>query len=199
MNLEHIWQSMEGQSHLSIEELAADIKKQSKGEMEKLNRKMRWKIYFTALFTPLYLILALYLKDWLPIVLFLSLFVLHLIGLWYFIRQYRRVKAFSLAEKDVHHALSEYIAVLKTTMRKEEQVGLFFYPFSAAAGFFLSLLGSMSLEQALNDTQILITLSMLVLIITPLAHLLAKWMNKKAFSPKLKLLETRLKALDDPH
>lgn len=198
MNLEEAWKDIEGQVHLNKGELAASLKKNSKGEVGKLNRKMRWKIYLTAVLTPGYLALAFFVDNWLPITLFILIFLVHVLGLWYYIRQYQTIKRFSLAEKDVHQALEDYIQILEKTIRTEEKVGLFIYPFAAAAGFFFSLLEKMTLEEAMANTRVQIILAITIVLITPLAHWLAKWMNRKTFGPKLDQLKSRLSNLDDP-
>jgi hypothetical protein len=122
--------------------------------------------------------------------------VAHLIGLVFFIRRYQRAKSLQLGENDSRQTLKLYIENIKATLRQEELGGLILYPIAAAGGFFFSLLEKMSLEEALADNRILITLLILMIILTPLSHWLARWMNRKTFGKYLKELEERLRLIE---
>jgi len=53
------------------------------------------------------------------------------------------------------------------------------------------------MEEALASNQIGVTLIITLIIITPLAHYLAKWLKRKTFKAYTDLLEKRLAQLDE--
>lgn len=174
--------------------LSAKVKRRD--PVQKLNKRLAWKIFFTILFLPLYFGAVFYVESWLPQLLFIIIIVAHLIGLVFFIRRYQRAKSLQLGENDSRQTLKLYIENIKATLRQEELGGLILYPIAAAGGFFFSLLEKMSLEEALADNRILITLLILMIILTPLSHWLARWMNRKTFGKYLKELEERLRLIE---
>jgi len=198
MKIEDTWKSLQGEeARLTGEEIRAGLTLRSADAVRKLNKRLAWKIGFTLLFTPLYVI-ALWLVDsWLTQLLFGIIIVAHFIGLVFFIQRYRKARSFHMAGADAKSTLIAYLHNVKATLRQEEIGGLILYPIAAASGFFLSLLQKMTLEEALADTKILTTLIIVMILITPLSHWLARWMNRKTFGKYIEQLESRLAQLED--
>lgn len=199
MKIEDTWKSLnEGIDGLSDAEIRADMSANKKGldPVQKLNKRLAWKIFFTILFLPMYVAVLFYVDSWLPQLLFAIIIVAHLIGLVFFIQRYRRARTLRLGAMDTRTTLKLYIENVKATLRQEELGGLILYPIAAAGGFFLSLLEEMTLDEALADQRILITLLVLVIILTPVSHWLARWMNRKTFGRYLRELEERLRQIE---
>lgn len=198
MKIEDTWKSLsENEERLSGAEIRAGLHLKSEDAVRKLNKRMAWKIGFTVLFTPLYIAAYFIVDSWLPQLLFAIITLAHLVGLVFFIQRYRKAKSFDMGSADVKSTLEAYLDNIKSTIRQEEMAGLALYPIAAASGFFFSLLEELSLEEALADTKILITLLILVIVITPLSHWAARWMNRKTFNKYLDLLEERLAQISE--
>jgi len=193
MKIEDTWKSLsENEERLSGAEIRAGLNLKSEDAIRKLNKRMAWKIGFTLIFTPLYIAAFFFVDNWLPQLLFTIITLAHIGGLIFFIQRYRKARSFDLGARDTRSVIEAYIANIKETVRQEEMAGLILYPIAAASGFFLSLLQKMTLEEALADNRILITLLILLIVITPISHWAARWMNKKTFKKYLDLLEDRL-------
>lgn len=194
MKIEDTWKSLD--SPLSSEEITRGLRSKPVDVLRKLNKRLWWKIAFTILFTPLYVAMVFYLKDWLPQLLFAIMAVSHIIGLVFFVQRYRKAKQLNMATGNVVETLKLYAENVRSTIRLEELSGLVLYPIAGSAGFFFSLLEEMSFQEALNDQRTWIVLLISILVITPLAHLLARWMNRKTFSKLLKQLDDRINELE---
>lgn len=196
MEIENIWKSLGEENNLSPEEIKVSISHKKGDVLRKINRRLWWKIVFTLLFTPIYIAMIFYLRDWFPQLLFGIIAIMHLVGLVFFIQRYRKAKALHMGKEAVVPTLKAYVENVRSTIRLEELSGLFLYPISAAAGFFFSLLEKMTWQEALNDKIIWIVLLVTMIVITPLAHLLAKWMNRKTFNKLLIKLDQRIEELE---
>jgi len=199
MKIEDTWKSLsEEERPLSGEEIRAGLAAKPKGgdPVAKVNRRLAWKIFFTVLFLPFYILAFFYVGDWLTKTLFAIITLAHFMGLILFVKRYRRAKSLQVGLADSKTTLIQYIDNVKSTLRQEELGGLILYPIAAAGGFFLSLLQEMSLDVALADRRIMITLAILMVVMTPLAHWLARWMNRKTFGRYLQDLESRLAELE---
>lgn len=199
MKIEDTWKSLdEAGEGLSSAEIRAGLsaKGRSMDAVQKLNKRLAWKIFFTVVFTPLYVLALFYVDNWLPQVLFAIILLAHLVGLVFFILRYRKAKELHLGSDNSRATLMLYIENVKATIRQEEIGGLILYPIAAAGGFFLSLLEKMTLEEAMADTRIWVILSIVLVLLTPLSHWLARWMNRKTFNKYLQILEERLRLLE---
>lgn len=199
MRIEDTWKSLdEAGEGLSSAEIRAGLsaKGRSMDAVQKLNKRLAWKIFFTVVFTPLYVLALFYVDNWLPQVLFAIILLAHLVGLVFFILRYRKAKELHLGSDNSRATLMLYIENVKATIRQEEIGGLILYPIAAAGGFFLSLLEEMTLEEAMADTRIWVILSIVLVLLTPLSHWLARWMNRKTFNKYLQILEERLRLLE---
>lgn len=199
MKIEDTWKSLdEAGEGLSSAEIRAGLsaKGRSMDAVQKLNKRLAWKIFFTVVFTPLYVLALFYVDNWLPQVLFAIILLAHLVGLVFFILRYRKAKELHLGSDNSRATLMRYIENVKATIRQEEIGGLILYPIAAAGGFFLSLLEEMTLEEAMADTRIWVILSIVLVLLTPLSHWLARWMNRKTFNKYLQILEERLRLLE---
>ncbi len=195
MKIEDTWNSLD--ERLSGAEIRAGLHLRSEDAVRKLNKRLAWKIGFTILFTPLYILAFFYVDSWLPQLLFAVITIAHVLGLVFFIQRYRIARSLDMGGSDVRSTLEAYLQNIKATIRQEEIGGLILYPIAAASGFFLSLLQDMSLDEALADSGILLTLFILMIIITPLSHWAARWMNRKTFKKYIDLLEDRLAQIKD--
>jgi hypothetical protein len=198
MKIEDTWKSLEKDGdRLTGVEIRAGLHQKGEDAVQKLNKRLAWKIAFTLMFTPLYIIAYFFVDDWLPKLLFAIITFTHLGGLVFFTQRYRQAKAFNMAGADAKSTLNSYINNINATIRQEELGGLILYPIATACGFFLSLLQKMTWDEAIAKQSIWITLFILVIAITPISHWSAKWLNRKTFGKYLEILEERYAQLKD--
>ena len=198
MEIKSSWQEMDKEKDLLPK---GDIKKgmhlKKEDVIRKLNKRLAWKIAFTAIFTPFYFLAIFIVASLIGKALFAFIGLFHILGLIFFLRQYRIAKAFDPSQMSVRQVLQGYLENIHKTVRLEERAGLFLYPFAGSAGFVFSLSQAGKMDEALANPKIWLVLLVTLLIITPIAHYSAKWLNKKTFKSYTDLLETRLALLDE--
>ncbi len=197
MEIENIWKRLASEDSLSESEIKGSLRLKNQDVLRKINRRLLWKIIFTLLFTPIYAALVFYLEDWFPQLLFSVLVLTHLVALVFFFKRYQKARNLHMSSESVVETLKLYRDNVRSTIKLEELSGLAIYPIAAAAGFFFSLMEKMTWEQALQEKIVWIVLLISVIIITPLAHLLARWMNRKTFGSLLNRLDRRIEELEE--
>jgi len=198
MEIKSSWQELDKEDNLLPK---GDIKKgmylKKEDVIRKLNKRMAWKIAFTAFFTPFYFLAVFIVASLIGKALFAFIGLFHIFGLIFFIRQYRNAKAFDPSKMSVKQVLEGYLENIYKTVRLEERAGLFLYPFAGSAGFVFSLSQAGRMDEAMEKPEIWLVLFVTLLIITPTAHYSTKWLNKKTFKSYTDLLEMRLAQLDE--
>ena len=198
MEIKNSWQEMDKEKNLLPKgDITKGMHLKKEDVIRKLNKRLAWKIAFTAIFTPFYFLAIYIVASLIGKALFGFIGLFHIIGLVFFVRQYRIAKAFDLSQISVKQVLQGYLENIHKTVRLEERAGLFLYPFAGSAGFVFSLSQAGEMDKALGNPVIWLILLVTVLIITPIAHYSAKWLNKKTFKSYTDLLEKRLLELDE--
>jgi hypothetical protein len=199
MKIEETWEAIgKEKNSTSRKEFDEALKHPTETVIKKINNRLLAKIGFTVLFTPMYLAAAIYVREaWLPLSLFVLIFLIHLVALWFFVKQYRRGKRLKSDEASTLNYLKQYRGMITSTIRIEELGGLVTYPFAGASGFFLALFADGDLDEAMTEYELWIILFVVLAIITPLSHKLAKWMNKKTFGKYLGVLNQRIDQLSE--
>lgn len=84
-------------------------------------------------------------------------------------------------------------------MKTQERVALFIYPVSVAGGFlFGGIMGSgKDIAELMAHSKMWIALGLSILVLTPAAYYLARWMNKVAFGKELDRLEENIRHLEN--
>ncbi len=113
--------------------------------------------------------------------------------------QYRKISpATNLAISVKEYLLAQYTTV-KTTLKTEELVSLFFYPIAGICGMSISLtLSGMTLATIFSTPLILWSMAIFAVVATPLCHWLAIYLNKCAFRKLLDKLKANIEQLEDP-
>lgn len=197
MEIENIWKGLGEEKSLSEGEIKKSLRPKNQDVLRKINRRLFWKIITTVLFTPVYILLIFYMQAWFPQLLFALLALSHIYGLVFFIRRYRKARSLNMASGDILTTLKDYRENIRSTLRLEEWAGLVLYPIAAWAGFFFSLMEKMTWEQVTKHQEIWFILLVTILVITPIAHLFARWLNRKTFGKLLKALEQRIGELEE--
>lgn len=197
MEIENIWKGLGEEKSLSEGEIKKSLRPKNQDVLRKINRRLFWKIVTTVLFTPVYILLIFYMQAWFPQLLFALLALSHIYGLVFFIRRYQKARSLNMASGDILTTLKDYRENIRSTLRLEEWAGLVLYPIAASAGFFFSLMEKMTWEQVAKHQEIWLILLVTILVITPIAHLFARWLNRRTFGKLLKALEQRIGELEE--
>ena len=197
MDIEKAWKESAAEISISRNEIKKSLRQRPESVLRKLRNQLFIKLLFTILFTILYIILVIAYQDLLVRILFGVLIILHIVGIVYFTKQWQRLKAEVLMDQAILEVLKEYHRIITISLRYEHLIGLMLYPVAASAGFFLALTQELSWQEIMDSRMIWIVWFVTIVLLTPLSHLLAKWMNKVGFGKYLKKLEGHIEELED--
>lgn len=178
------------------EELYKAIHIKSKGPIRKLHHQVKFKWYFCLFFTVAIGILIPWIDVLVSQILLLILLSAYLVGDILLYQEHKVLEKGIDMSQDLKTSLNEYYKRVKDVLKYEELVGLTLYPISLTAGFFIGMKLGAPEEEIMNETSDWIALVITMIIITPLAHLLAKWMNKAAFGKYLNELKKNIDELE---
>lgn len=189
MDIEKTWQESEPGISISPKEIRESMRQRPEGVLRKLRNQLLIKLIFTVVFTIGYIVLVVLFDDLFVRLLFGVLILVHLVGIWFFTRQWLRLKRELDFAGPVIGVLEEYLVSIRRTLKVEELTGLLLYPVAGSAGFFFSLTQEMDWSRIMESRWIWITWLITIVVLTPLAHLLAKWMNRVSFGKYLSRLD----------
>ena len=193
MKIEEAWKNMEAPAKdFQEKELKMSMNHQPNDLMKKLNKQLGWKVFFIVFFMPLYTVGLKYFDELLIKALNGLILLVHILGLWFFVKRWKESKSVRLDVENSKETLLHYVQRVEGALRMEERVGLFLYPFAAAAGFFIGIVMNEPLEDTLQDQGIWIALTIAIVIITPSGWWAAKKMNNYSFGRYIQQLKDRL-------
>lgn len=196
--LKQVWEDIKKKKNnltdFSSEEINKSISSKSKGTMQSIRKKVLHKLYYTVFFT---LVIAVYVPFASPLpsqALLLLLLVAYLIGCILFYQEYKLLGKQIELDMNLLHASRLFRDRIKKVLHYEELVGLILYPFSVTAGFMIGL--TLEDDRYMDRPLDWIVLVIVILVVTPGAHWLAKWMNRKAFGKYIERLENNIGQLE---
>jgi ribose/xylose/arabinose/galactoside ABC-type transport system permease subunit len=199
MDLEKSWKEW-GESEKLPDELLtpASLRKQTTmNPLQKLKRNMGINMVFGVVILFFYAGIIFLSPE--PLVR-LAMIAMLLFTLWAVLttfRLYRSLDPALCSSCNLVHEMERYHSAILAWSRNQKKVAAFFYPVGAAGGFILG--GSVGAGKPVADimakTQMQVALLVTVIILTPLAWLLANWMNRVAFGKYIDALGANLKAL----
>ncbi len=173
-------------------------KLQSNGTLQKIRKNLRLNIYWGAVVCLLYIIIICRYPLWqvqgaLGIVLAFSLWAIY--SAW---AEYKKLGPDISASNSLLDELKRHQRSLQTWIAIQKKVALFIYPISAAGGFMLGgFIGSgKPVEVFMGKPIMVIILLVVIAILVPLCHLLAKWMFKLSFGKCLDKLGQNIQELE---
>lgn len=92
--------------------------------------------------------------------------------------------------------MKAYHDQLRAWIDWQEKAALFIYPVSAAGGGMLGIASVADLDTVLQKPAVLWILGIVVVVLTPAAHWLARWMGKVAFGKYLDQIKTNIDLLE---
>lgn len=171
----------------------ADLKADSAMPLQKLKRQWNIRIAFTLAIAPLWVFAIIYFDHLLVKLLMSGVFIANAWSLYLSFNMQSKLRTAEKANTPVLEYLKTYYNLIDKAIKLEERVFIFIYPISVAAGFFAGASIGDRLDTFFaseNETRfLLLLLAGCIAVLTPLSHLLAKWLNKLAFGNYLKELK----------
>jgi hypothetical protein len=176
---------------IKLEEI---INTKSKSPMDTLRQRVLIKWYFSLFFT-LVLVVGIPFVDVLVSQILLSILLMgYVFGDVMLYQEYRQLKKVMNMDDNIRDTLEAYRKRVKNVLYYEELVGLTLYPISLSAGFFLS--GFLSdPEGFMTERTDWVFFVIMLVILVPASHFLARWMNRVSFGKYLNQLDENIKEL----
>jgi hypothetical protein len=169
-----------------------DLKADSAQPLQKLKRQWNMRIVFTIVIAPIWLVAVFYFHEIIIQLLMGLVFLSNLWSLYISLKLKNKMQKNAGLNLPVLSNLKSTHSLISTAIRLEERVFIFIYPISVTAGFFagLSISGAVN-NIAHHPAKVFTILSILagcIIVLTPLSHFFARWLNKLAFGNYLKEL-----------
>ena len=192
MDIEKIWQ----QQQVSINELPEITSitqlqhSQKPSPLKRMKKMLIINSIWAAAISAGYIIILCFEHFWQIQLLFAVLLTFTLFGTGSALKLYFAINAETTASSLLAELKRNSLA-LKKWIKIQTRMGLFLYPISAAAGFiFGGIIGSgKSVEVFLSKPLVVIALISAIIILTPVGHLVSKWMIKRSFGKLQKHLD----------
>lgn len=182
--------------NLELDQIKESAHSKSAGVIESLNKKLKQKLWFVwggiVIFIPLLFISP----NKITTVLISVLLVVYLVGGIVLNKERKLIKEEIDLTNNIKHTVQTYHERVSKILKYEELIGLTLYPISASAGFIVGLNAEKDNSDFFNDWKGWAILFVVLLVLTPLCHWFAKWMNRVAFGKYLKQLEETLGELN---
>lgn len=170
----------------------------SKNPLEKIKKNLLKNMIYVGIICIAYVAIIIHFKIW-QVQLLIGVVLLFSIWAGYtaFI-QYKNLQT-TISTASVLDELKRHHKSITVWIETQQRVALFIYPISAAGGFLLGgVIGSgKSVAFFLSKPYVLIALIIAMIVLTPAAHYLAKWMSKTSFGKHLDALQQNIAALED--
>ena len=201
MNAEQNWKQMNEQNDEDLSALlniSAIVKEQSNSPLQKIRISFFYNMLWTILFSCLYLILFFVIDFWQIKAALVFLIVVHILGILSAYKQYKSINPVIMADQSVLEELKRQHRSVKNWMNAHLRSGLLFYPVSIGGSFLLggAIGSSKSVEDFVSKPYMLLTTIILIIVLTPLCHFLAKKMLKSSFGNHLDNLQKNIDDLE---
>lgn len=201
MNAEQNWKQM---NELNDEDLIALLntsaitKGQSNSPLQKIRASFFYNMLWTLFFSCLYLILYFVIDFWQIKAALAFLIVVHVLGALSAYKQYKNINPVIMADQSVLEELKRQHRSVKNWMNAHLRSGLLFYPVSIGGSFLLggAIGSSKSVEDFVSRPYMLLTTIILIIVLTPFCHFLAKKMLKISFGKHLNDLQKNITDLE---
>lgn len=188
MDLKEAWKKLEREKLNKPVSGAVEVRKTSKHPVQKLILLFKVTLGF-AIFFDLCFIYLLVITPQLIVKIFLVIMII--IYLFFFILNYRILKdiqhSFRL-DQNLKGTLQQVFDNTMSTLAFQRKSSLFIYPFAATAGFLLGLSVEADAAVMMQKWQVILSLIMAIIILTPSCYYLARWMEKVSYGKYLNQL-----------
>lgn len=199
MNINEQWRNADEQKDNDLEallELPVISKLPSKDPLKKIKQNLIINSIFGIVIGSIYIIILVKFPLW---QLFVCLGIVLGFTVWAVVKAIQLYQQLELKHPgySVLEKMEEHYSNLTKFLKLQQNVGLIIYPISAAGGFMLGgYVGSgKPIEQFMSKPVVLIALVISIIVLVPLCHYFAKWMNKKAFGQFADVLKQNIETL----
>jgi hypothetical protein len=196
-DLKSLWQSAKlrhgTNDIIDPEVVKTAIQKRSGGIMDKLRKRVKLKIWFSIASFVFLLAMMLFTNNTAVRILLGFVEAGMLAGIYFFYREYRELHQEIDITQDPAGLMQSFHDRIRKLLRYEEMVGLTLYPPSFTGGFILGTTIDPTKDPWFNEPREWIIFGVILVVVTPLCHWLAKWMNRKSFGKLLSQLEDNIR------
>jgi hypothetical protein len=131
----------------------------------------------------------------------LFLMLVAILYVFFFVLNYRILKNIQTLyklDRDIKSTLKNIYESTTGMLSFQRKCALFIYPICGTAGFLLGLSVEKDALAMIQRPSVIIALIITLAIITPLAHVLAKWLEKISYNKYLNQLNELIHQLDEP-
>jgi hypothetical protein len=200
MDLQEAWKKLD-KSKFKVplpDERQINLRKKSHHPVKKLIQYFQLGLAFCLLFEAAFIFLAIALPQ--PIVKFF-LVILVALYVFFFVLNYRILKNIETLYKldnDIKSTLQNIYHSTTSLLAFQRKAALFIYPICGTAGFLMGLSVQRDALALIQRPSVLIILIITLVILTPLAHLLAKWLENISYNKYLRQLKDIIRQLNEP-
>lgn len=183
--------------NLEVEQLKTAIHSGSMGVIQKLNKRLKAKTWYTLGGIALFIALLFVAPNTVTVVLISIILATYVVGGLILNKERKLIKEEIDLNNDLKSTLENFHFKVSRVLRYEELIGLTLYPISASAGFLVGLSVDGDVGEFFDSWKGWAIWASVIVALTPLCHWLAKWMNRMAFGRFLKQLERNIKELNN--
>jgi hypothetical protein len=197
-DINKLWQSLKDDNNLPpIDEKQLLLQSNSLNTLKKLKTNFKINIAFALAITFGFIVLFFYI-DGFWVRFFIGLLLTgYFAAIFQTIYLYRKYLFESLPDENVYQYLKSLHNSISKALKAQEYSALVYYPIAAIAGFLIPIYMSGNMDAFQKDVFIWYVLIALIIILTPICFLLAKWMNKIAFGNYLKQIKKLIDAMEE--
>ncbi|QSE97342.1 hypothetical protein [Fulvivirga lutea] len=179
-----------------VNQLRDSIRSKSIGVIETLNKKLKWKTWFVWGGMLLFILIIYLETNPVTDILLYIIIAVYLVSGLILMKERKVIKDELDLSKNLKSTLENYYFKVKRILRYEELIGLTLYPISASAGFIIGLNFEHDNSDFFDTWKGWAVWATVIVILTPLCHWFAKWMNKYAFGKYLNQLAEDINELN---
>lgn len=195
MNLKDSWNALDLEKPLSKVEFHRR-KITSKHPVQRLKRAYLISIVFSVVFLLVFIALLFQFDETVVRLGITTVILAYIAFSWINLKAYRKIRIDFPMDDSLRTVLMNTHDFIAGNIRYQERVGLFVYPFALSAGYLMGLSAATgNAAEELNSKIILIALGIVIIIMTPLCWLAARWMYRVSYGKCLKDLTTLIDEL----
>ena len=201
MTIENIWKDTNSNNDEDLSSLISMSKiahLRSNNPLKKIKSNLFINLFLGLLICCLYIVLIFAFPIWQVQIAILIVLAFSVWVMFISFQLYRNIDSTVSASNSVLHELRKHHQSIIQWMQIQLKAALYIYPISAAGGFLMGgAVGSgKPVEVLIQKPLFIVILIVAVAILTPICHLLTKWMFKISFGKHIKALQKSIDNLE---
>lgn len=200
MNLQDTWKQLD--FNAPLDESKVNLRTagaRSKHPVAKLKRAYMISMVFSIVFLFAFVVLLFLFEEPLVRAGVVSMIIAYVAFSWMNLSAYRRVRVDFPMDGNLRNVLQNTYDFIVANIKYQERFGLFVYPFAAAAGYLMGLSASTgNATERLEQQLVLVVLAIVIVVLTPLSWLAARWLYKLSYGKCLVELKALISEMDKP-